>query len=96
MTLDMLRQSLLNPELSYYEQGEYTHNFERTTLAPLVCNLQIHKKPHKQLTYAPQPVGGWYFLLAVHLYKLYTCYNIDTGGENTSLTIAFHPEFLKM
>ena len=58
MTLNMLRQSQLNPELSAYEQVDGIHNFERTPLAPLGCKVQIHEKPHKQLTYAPHSVDG--------------------------------------
>ena len=50
MKLNMLRQSRLNPGLSAYEQVDGIHNFEKTPLAPLVCKVQIHKKPHKQLT----------------------------------------------
>ena len=34
MTLNMLRRSQLNPELSEYEQVEGIHNFEQTPLAP--------------------------------------------------------------
>ena len=53
MTLNMLRRSRLNPEISAYEQVDSIHNFERTPLLPLVCKVQVHDKKHKQLTYAP-------------------------------------------
>ena len=88
ITLKMLRQSWLNPELSAYEQVYGIHNVEQTPLVPLGCKVQIHKKPHKQLTYAPHSVGGWHLGPAVHHYRCYTCYNIDTGGYNTTDTIA--------
>ena len=58
MTLNMLRQSQLNPGLSAYEQVDGIQNFERTPVAPLVCKVQIHEKPHKQLTYATHSVDG--------------------------------------
>ena len=57
---------------------------------------KIYKKTHKQLTYAPHSVDGWYLGPAVYHYRFYTCYNIDTGGETTSYTIAFFPTFIKM
>ena len=47
MTLNMLRRYRLNPEQSAYEQVDGTHYFEQTPLAPLVCKVQIHEKPHK-------------------------------------------------
>ena len=49
MTLNMLRRSRLNPELSSYEQLDGIHNFKYIPLAPLVFKVQIHDKPHKQL-----------------------------------------------
>ena len=42
MTLNMLRRSQLNPELSAYEQVDGIHNFEQTQLVPLGCKVQIH------------------------------------------------------
>ena len=96
MKIKMLQQSLLNPGISAYEQVDGIHNFERTPLAPLGCNVQIHEKPHKRLTYAPHPVDRWYLGPAVHHYRCYTCYNIDTGGETKPDTISFFPSFMKM
>ena len=96
MTLKMLRRHLLNPGLLAYEQVYRIHNFERTPLAPLGCKVQTHDKPHKRLTYDPHSVNGWYLGPAVHHYRCYTCYNIDTGGETTPDTIAFFPAFMKM
>ena len=68
MTLIMLRQSQLSPELSSYEQVDGSHNFEQTKLAPLGCKVQIHEKLHKRLTYAPHSVDGCYLGPAVHHY----------------------------
>ena len=58
--------------------------------------MQIHEKPHKRLTYTPHSVDGWYLVPAVHHYRYYTCYNINTGGDTTLDTIAFFPGFMKM
>ena len=58
--------------------------------------MQIHEKPHKRLTYAPHSVDGWYLGPAVHHYRCYTFYNIDTGGGTKLDTIAFFLEFMKM
>ena len=96
MTLNMLRRSRLNLELSAYEQVDGIHNFEQTPLAPLVCKVKIDGKPHKWLTYAPHLVDGWYLGPEVHRYRCYTCYNIDTGVDTTSDTIYFFPESMKM
>ena len=72
------------------------HNFEQTPLAPLGCKVKIHEKPHKRLIYATHSVYGWYLGPAVHHYRCYTCYNIDTRRETTPDKIAFLPAFIKM
>ena len=89
MTLHMLRLSQLNPELSAYEQVDGIHNFEQTPLAPLGCKVQIHKKSHKRLTYAPHSVDGWYLVPEVHHYRFYILYNIYTGVETIPDIIDF-------
>ena len=60
------------------------------------ARCKFTKKPHKQLTYAPHSVDGWYLVPEVHHYRFSTCYNIDTGGETTPDKIAFPPEFMKI
>ena len=96
MTLNMLRRYRLNPGISVYEQVDGIRNFEQTLLSQLGCKVQINKKPHKQLIYAPHSFDAWYLEPEVHHYICYTCYNIDTGGETTPDTIAFFPAFMKM
>ena len=96
MTLNMLWRSQLTPGISAYEQVDGIHNFERTPLETLGCKVKIHEKPHKRLTYAPLSVDGWYLGTAVHHYRCYTCYNIDTGGETTPDTIDLFPKFMEM
>ena len=58
--------------------------------------MKIHEKPHKQLTYAPHSVNGWYLVPAVNHYICYTCSNIDDGEETTPDTIDLVLEFMKM
>ena len=96
MTLNMVRRPKLNPGISAYEQVDGIQIFEQTPLALLGCKVQIHENPHKQLTYSPHSVDGWYLGPAVHHYRCYTCYNIDTGGGTTPYTIAFFPVFMKI
>ena len=90
-TLIMFSRYQLNPELSAYEQVDGIHHFKQTPLTPLVCKVQIIKKTHKRLTYAPHSVDRWYIGPSVHYYRCYACYNIATGGENTPDTISFFP-----
>ena len=92
----MLRRSQSNPEISSDEQVYGIQFFQQTPLAPLGFKVQIHEKHHKGLTFASHSVDGWYLGPAVHHYRCYNCYNIDTGRETTSDIIAFLPAFMKI
>ena len=96
MTLNVFRQSQLNPELSAYEKVYGIHYFEQTPLAPLGCKMKIHEKPHKRFTYSLHSANVWYLGPVVHHYRCYNLYNIDTVGETTPDTIAFLPSFMKI
>ena len=96
MTLNMLRRSELKSYISAYEQVDGIQIFERTLLEPLGCKVQIHKKNHKRLTYAPHSVDVWYRGPEYYHYICYTCYSIDTEGETTPDKIYFFPAFMKM
>ena len=96
ITLNMFLPSWLNPGLSFYEQVDGINNFDPTPLVPLVWKVQIHEKPHKQLTYAPHSADVFYLGPTVNHYICYTWYNIDTVGGTTPEKIAFLRSFMKI
>ena len=51
VTLNMLRQSRINPKLSAHDQVFGTFNYQRTPLAPLEIKVIIHKQPDQRKTW---------------------------------------------
>ena len=51
ITLNMLRQSRINPKLSAHDQVFGTFNYERTPLTPLGTKAIIHKCPDQRKTW---------------------------------------------
>ena len=57
-TLNMLRQSRINPKLSAHDQLFGTLNYNRTPLAPLGTKVIIHEKPKQRASWDPPWEGG--------------------------------------
>ena len=53
LTLNLLRPSRLNPNLSAYAQLEGAFDFTRTPLAPPGTRVIVHEKPTQRRTWAP-------------------------------------------
>ena len=60
LTLNMLRTSRLNPNLSAHEQLHGSHDFNATPLAPPGTKCIAHEKSSQWGTWAPHGQHGWY------------------------------------
>jgi hypothetical protein len=60
ITLNMLRRSRINPQLSAQAQINGAFDFNRTPLAPPGTKVLIHEKPSTRGTWAPPAIEGWY------------------------------------
>ena len=60
MTLNLLRGSRINPQLSAYAQVHGQFDFNKTPLAPPGTHVLVHEKPSNRGTWAPHAVAGWY------------------------------------
>ena len=60
LTLNMLRMSWINPNLSAHEQLHGIHDFNATPLAPPGTKCIAHEKSSQRGTWAPHGQHGWY------------------------------------
>jgi hypothetical protein len=91
-TLNLLRQSRLNPRLSADAQLNGIHGFNRAPMAPPGTKVIIHEKPTQRGTWAPHGVQGWYLGPAPEHYTCHQVYVTKTAAERTSDTVEFFPE----
>ena len=80
LTLNMLRTSQINPNLSAHEQINGTHDFNATPLAPPGTRCIAHKKSSQHGTCAPHGQPGWYVGAAPEHYWCYQIYIPKTQG----------------
>ena len=91
MTLNMLRQSRINPELSAHDQLFGTFNYNRKPLAPLGTKVIIHEKSTQRASWDPHGKEGWLTEPTLYHYRHFEVAVADTGGQQVSDTIEFLP-----
>ncbi len=92
ITLNLLRESQLNPRLSAYKQMNGCFDFNCTPLAPPSTRVIIHEKPTVRQTWAPHSVDGWYTGPALEHYQCYKVYVAKTASFIVLDTVGFFPD----
>ena len=82
LTLNMLRTSRINPNLSTHEQINGTNDFNATPLAPPGTRCIAHEKSCQRGTRAPHRQPGWYVGAAPEHYRCYHIYIPKTQGTS--------------
>ena len=96
LTLNMLRTSRINPNLSAHEQLHGIHDFNATPLAPPGTKCIAHEKSSQCGTWAPHGQLGWYVGAAPEHYRCYQIYIPKTQGTRICDTVEFFPTHCKM
>jgi hypothetical protein len=91
VTLNLLRQSRINPQLSAQAHINGSFDFNRTPLAPPGTKVLIHEKPSTRGTWAPHAVEGWYLGPAQRHYRCYRVWAWATNSERIADTLAWFP-----
>ena len=96
ITINLLRQSRINPKLSAYAQLYGAFDFNRTPLAPPGTRVIAHEKPKQRGTWAPHGVDGWYIGPAMNHYRCYRIQITKTNSERICDTVEFFPTHVTM
>jgi hypothetical protein len=91
ITLNLLRASRLNPQLSAYAQIFGQFDFNRTPLAPPGTRVLSHDKLANRTSWATHGEEGWYLGPAMEHYRCYRVFIIKTKAERDSDTVTFFP-----
>ena len=94
LTLNLLRNSRINPKLSSWAYLNGVHNFQKIPMAPPGTKILIHSKPTKRASWAFHGVEGWYIGPSFEHYRCVKCYIPKTRSEVSSDTIQFIPSYV--
>lgn len=91
LTLNLLRNSRINPKLSSWAYLFGNHDFNKVPLLPPGTQVIIHSKPNDRKSWDYHGVDGWYIGPAEHHYRCVKCYVPKTHAERITDTIAVIP-----
>ena len=96
ITLNLLRNSRVNPLLSAYCQIWGNFDFNKTPIAPLGTKLLVHIKPEVRESWAPRATNAYYIGPALRHYRCYRVWITETNAERVSDTIAWFPHYTNL
>jgi Reverse transcriptase (RNA-dependent DNA polymerase) len=91
LTLNLLRQSRLNPRLSAYAQLFGIFDYNRTPIAPPGCELIAFHPPGLRPSWGFHGYKAWYTRPALQHYRCVHAITATTGRESTIETMQFLP-----
>ena len=91
LTLNLLRQSRMNPKLSGYTQLHGEFNYDATPLAPPGTQVIIHGTPTVRGTWESHGLKGFYLGPSMNHYRCHLVYVTKTRGERDSDCVEFSP-----
>ncbi len=89
LTLNLLRQSALSPQISVWEFFQGPFDFNKTLLGPVGCRIVIHAKPATGRSWDFCAKEGYYIGLALDLYCCFKLVKSDTKSQVISDTVEF-------
>ena len=96
LTLNLLRQSRINPTLSAQAQLHGQFDYNATPIAPPGTKVITHNKPTVRTSWEPRGSDGWYVDRAKDHYRCYDIYMPKTRTVIQSDTVEFFPHNSKM
>ena len=91
ITLNLLRSSRLNPNLSAYSHLYGMFSFNKTPMAPPGTRIILHEKPKQRASWDPHGKEAWYIGPAMKHYRCITGYIPSTMRERISDTVEYFP-----
>ena len=92
ITLNLMRPSTLNSNISAHAILEGQYDFSKHPMAPPGSKTLVHNKPQQRKTWGPYATDGWYISPALNHYRCYKVYISTTGQERVSDTVEFIKE----
>jgi len=96
LSLNLLRQSRINPALSSHAQLHGNFNYNRTPLAPPGCKVIVFNRPENRASWDPHGAKAWYIGPAMDHYRCYRTVDPLTKKERIAETVEFLPHNFEM
>ena len=91
LTLNLLRNSRVNPSLSSWAYLFGNHDFNKVPLVPPGTKVILHSRPNDRASWDFHGIDGWYIGPAPHHYRCVKCYVPKTHSERITDTVTLLP-----
>jgi hypothetical protein len=91
ISLNLLRASRTQPNISAYQAVFGTFDYNRHPLMPPGTKVIVHEKPGQRGSWDPHGKLGWYLGPALEHYRCHWCHIISTNNERIADTVEFFP-----
>ena len=91
LTLNLLRTSRVNPQLSAYAQLYGFFDYTKTPLVPPGMKCIVHEDSQKRGTYAPHGLDAWYIGPALNHYRCHRVWVTSTCSERITDSVTWLP-----
>lgn len=96
ITLNLMRGSRINPNLSAFAQLNGTFDFNRHPMGPPGTAVLAHEKPTARTTWSPHALEGWYVGPALNSYRCYNVWITDARDTRICDTLEWFPKHVKI
>ena len=94
LTLNLLRQATLAPDISAWEYYNGPINYDDTLFSPIGCKAAIHNKPGPRKTWDLHARDGLSIGSSLHYYRFHTVVDTTTKDVRISNTVEFYHSYL--
>ena len=96
LTLNLLRNSRVNPNLSAHAYLHGTFDFNKTPLCPAGTKVIIHSKPDNRKSWSYHGKEGWTIGSSPEHYRCIKCFLPDTRAEINADTVVLLPQKIQI
>ena len=94
LTLNLLRQSNVSPNVSAYAHHHRQFDYNRMPLAPIGCAVQFHENPNRRRAFGEHAADGWYIKTSPEHYRCHIILVKKTRQLRISDTVYFKHKYL--
>jgi hypothetical protein len=89
LTLNLLRQSNVAPNISAYAYHHGSFDYNRMPIAPMGCAVQFHIKPNRRTTFGEHSGDGFYLKTSAEHYRTHVVFCKKTRAKRLADTVFF-------
>ncbi len=94
LTLNLLRQSNVAPNISAWAYHHGSFDYNRMPLAPMGCAVQFHIKPSKRKTFGEHSEDGFYLKTSEEHYRTHVVFCKKTRAKRLADTVFFKHKYI--